>query len=205
MTETVTVEVPGYAGRGIAVDAGSTIRLTDVEGHQVADLFVLVKDNPTEFLCTARTRALTRRLFPAVDQYFFTNHYRPILRFVADHTPGVHDTLYASCDPGLHEILGGGTAHRNCHENYQEVARSLGVDDTFVPAPVNFFQNTPVSSDGTLSAACALTRAGDHVELQAEIDLLLIVTACSVDTGSDINGGESTTLCIDVTRTLSSN
>ena len=53
-----TVEVPGYASRGLPVNAGSTIRLTDVEGCQVADLFALVVENPAEYLCTARTRAL---------------------------------------------------------------------------------------------------------------------------------------------------
>ena len=123
-----TVEVPGYASRGLPVNAGSTIRLTDVEGCQVADLFALVVENPAEYLCTARTRALTQRLFPAVEQYFFTNLYRPILRFVADYSPGVHDTLYASCDPGLHDILGRGSDHRNCHENYLVAARDLGID-----------------------------------------------------------------------------
>ncbi|MEM8769169.1 MAG: urea carboxylase-associated family protein [Pseudomonadota bacterium] len=198
MTEIQVVEVPGYAGRGIPVDAGATIRLQDVEGQQVADLFALSRDDPSEYLCTARTRALTQRLFPKVEQYFFSNRYRPMLRFTADHTPGAHDTLYASCDPGLHEILGAGTAHRNCHENYLDAARLLGVEGNFVPAPVNFFQNTPVGEDGTLSAACALTKAGDYVELQAEVDLLLIVTACSVDEGSDINGGISTPLRIEI-------
>ena len=193
-----TVEVPGYSGRGISVAAGSRIRVTDVEGAQICDLFALVQADPTEFLCTARTRAVTQRLFPAVGQQFFTNRYRPILTFLADHSPGVHDSLFASCDPGLHALLGGGESHANCHENFLAAVRELGIDMSSVPGPVNLFQNTPVRSDGSLGAERAPTQPGDHVEVRAELDLYLIVTACSVDTGVDINGGKSTPLRVDV-------
>ena len=73
-----------------------------------------------------------------------------------------------------------------------------GVDDHFVPAPVNFYQNTPTNSDSTLETATALTAPGDYVELKAQVDFLLIVTACSVDEGSDINDSISTPLRVDV-------
>ena len=88
--------------------------------------------------------------------------------------------------------------HANCHESYLEAMKKLGVDDHFVPAPVDFYQNTPTNSDGTLEAATALTAPGDYVEPQAQVDFLLIVTACSVDEGSDINDGISTPLRVDV-------
>jgi uncharacterized protein YcgI (DUF1989 family) len=193
-----TVEVPGYSGRGLEVGAGATIRVTDVGGCQIADLFALVRSDPAEHLCTARTRALTQRLFPRVGQRFITNRYRPILSFVADHSPGVHDSLFASCDAGLHELLGGGSSHPNCCDNFLSAARELGLDVGDVPGPVNLFQNTPIGPDGTIGAERAPTRPGDHVELRAELDLWLILTACSVDTGVDINGGRSTPLRIEV-------
>jgi uncharacterized protein YcgI (DUF1989 family) len=198
MRARATLEVPGYSGRGVSVDAGSVIRITDVRGAQIADLFAVARDDLSEYLCTARTRALTQRLFPAVGQQFFTNRYRPILTFLSDRSPGIHDTLFASCDPGLHYLLGGGYDHPNCHENFLATAKDLGIDLGFVPGPVNLFQNTPVQPDRSLGAARAPTKAGDYVELRAELDLHLIVTACSVDTGVDINGGESTPLRIEL-------
>jgi len=192
------IEVPGYSGRGISVDAGLTLRITDVEGCQIGDLFALCREDPAEFLCTARTRALTQRLFPAVGQQFFTNRYRAILGFLADHSPGVHDTLYASCDPGLHELLGAKAGHANCHENFLKAAHELGLELSDVPGPVNLFQNTPVHPDGTLGAEAAQSQAGDYVELRVELDAYIILTACSVDTGVDINGGRSTPLLLEV-------
>ena len=194
----ITIDVPPYSGRGLSVAAGSIIRVTDVEGAQIGDLFALVQADPNEFLCTARTRVMTRRLFPAVGQQFFTNRYRPILTFLADHSPGVHDSLFACCDPGLHELLGGGPSHPNCHDNFIGATRALGLEVNNVPGPVNLFQNTPVAPDGTLDAECAPTQPGDSVEFRAELDIYLVLTACSVDTGVDINGGKSTPLRIDI-------
>ena len=194
----VTLEIPGYSGRGLAVDAGLTIRIVDVEGAQICDLFALVRSDPDEFLCTARTRLATERLFPTVGQQFITNRYRPILTFLADHSPGVHDVLFACCDPGLYEFLGGGPSHPNCPENFLSAARNLGLDLNSVPGPVNFFQNTPVRPDGTLGAERAPTQPGDSVELQAELDIFLVVTACSVDVGADVNGGKSTSLRVEL-------
>jgi uncharacterized protein YcgI (DUF1989 family) len=193
-----TIEVPGYSGRAVSVDAGARIRVTDVEGAQIGDLFALVRDDPTEFLCTARTRALALRLFPQIGQQFVTNRYRPILTFVADRSPGAHDTLFASCDQGLHELLGGGPSHPNCHDNFLEAVRELGLELATVPGPVNLFQNTPVGADGSLGVERSPTKPGDYVEFRAELDLYLVLTACSVDTGADINAGRSTPLRIDV-------
>lgn len=192
------IEVPGYSGRGIPVDAGLTIRVTDLEGCQIGDLFALCREDPSEHLCTARTRALTQRLFPAVGQQFFTNRYRAILSFLVDHSPGIHDTLYASCDTGLHQLLGAAADHASCHQNFLSAARELGLELDEVPGPVNLFQNTPVHPDGTLGAEAAPSRAGDHVELRVELDAYVILTACSVDTGVDINGGRSTPLLLEV-------
>jgi uncharacterized protein YcgI (DUF1989 family) len=192
------VEVPGYAGRGVSVDAGLTIRITSVEGCQIGDLFALCREDPSEYLCTARTRALNQRLFPAVGQQFFTNRYRAILRFLTDHSPGIHDTLYASCDPGLHQLLGAPADHASCHQNFLRAAHELGLELDDVPGPVNLFQNTPVRPDGTLGAEPAPSEPGDYVELRVELDAYIILTACSVDTGVDINGGRSTPLLLEV-------
>jgi len=192
------IEVPGYAGRGIAVDAGTTIRVTDLEGAQIGDVFALSREDVSEFLCTARTRALNLRLFPAVGEAFFTNRYRPILTFMKDDSPGTHDSLFASCDPGLHALFGAEGGHPSCHENFLSAAMELGLSLSDVPAPVNFFQNTPVDPDGSLRAECAPTKPGDFVEIRAELDLFFILTACSVDLGPEINGGQSTAMRIEL-------
>ena len=191
--------VDGYSGRGVVVQKGSTIRVTNLRGTQVGDMFALLESNPEEVLDTARTRLVTRRLFPEVGQQFVSNQYRPLLTFLADTSLGLHDTLYATCDQGLHDLLGAGTDHANCQDNFLGAVKALGLNAISVPGPVNLFQNTPVTSSGTLKALPSPAKPGDYVEFRAEETIYFVLTACSVDVGSDINGGESTPLQIDVT------
>ena len=191
------VLVPGYEGRGLAVPQGATVRITDVEGCQVGDLFAISQEDTAEFLCSSRSRGVNRRLFPKVGEQFVTNRWRPILTFLKDTSPGVHDTLIAACDPGLYEQYGV-KDHPNCHENFLKTVQALGLDYDFVPGPVNLFQNTPVGPDGEITIGASLTKAGDYVEFKAEMPLYLILTACSFDLDDDFIGGKSTPLLIEV-------
>ena len=191
------IQVPGYEGRGLAVEQGATVRITDVEGCQVGDLFAISQEDKDEYLCSSRSRSVNQRLFPKAGEQFFSNRYRPILTFLRDNSPGIHDTLYEACDPGLYERLGA-KDHPSCHENFLKAVEALGLDFDFVPGPVNLFQNTPVGLDGELIVGASPTEAGDYVEFRAEMPLYLILTACSFDLDDIFIGGTSTPLLIEV-------
>jgi len=190
------VVVPGYEGRYVKVTQGQLIRVTDLEGTQIGDMFCHLSHDPGEFLSTSVTRLVYRTLFPKVGEYFYTNRHRPILEFVADNSPGFHDLLMAPCDAEMYAHRGF-PDHPNCRDNYKLTARQAGLEDRLVPDPVNIFQVTPVHSDGTITVERTQTQPGDNVVFRAEHDVTVIVTACSSDTG-DINGGCSTALSLEV-------
>ena len=64
---------------------------------------------------------------------------------------------------------------------------------------MNIFQNTPVDATGALTSLPALSQAGDSVTLRAEVDLFVVVTACSMDL-KPINGGLCTGLHLETGR-----
>jgi len=193
-----TVVVPGYDGRAVAVDAGQLIRITDVEGHQVGDLFAIVRDDTAMYLDTFRSRTGNRKLFPAVGEQFVTLEREPILTFLSDHSPGVHDMLYATCDYNTYKRQGFDD-HPNCNQNFLDAVSEAGISGyTWAPGPVNIFQNSTVDSDGmTIKTAGTLSEAGDFLEFRAEKDIWLVLTACSYDIG-DFIGGKSKPLKIEV-------
>lgn len=193
-----TVVVPGYDGRAVAVDAGQLIRITDVEGKQVGDLFALERDDPAMRLDTFRSRTGNRKLFPAVGEQFVTLEREPILTFLSDHSPGVHDMLYATCDHNTYKRQGFDD-HPNCNRNFLDAVSEAGIEGyTWAPGPVNIFQNSTVEPDGmTIVTAGTLTKAGDFLEFRAEKDIWLVLTACSYDIG-DFIGGKSKPLQIEV-------
>ena len=132
-----TLEVPGYSGKGIGVAVGSLIRVTDVQGTQIGDVFAVSQKEHSEFLSPSVTRAVHSRLFPKVGDVFWTNAHQPILTFVEDHSPGIHDMLFACCDRQLFEALGVEGYHANCRDNYLGAAAEFGIGHGIVPDPVN--------------------------------------------------------------------
>jgi uncharacterized protein YcgI (DUF1989 family) len=197
----LTVEVPGYSGRAVLVKRGGSIRVTDVLGAQIGDVFALSAEDHFEYLSASVTRAVVWKLFPKVGECFYTTLRRPILTLVEDHSPGIHDMLFAPCDRILFEALGCEGYHANCRDNYLQAAAEAGIRHRVVPDPVNIFENTPPREDGALVAGAMPTKPGDYLVFRAEMDLIFVLTACSCDIGMNgINGGKSTPLRIDLLR-----
>ena len=180
MTE--RIHIPAREGRAVRVVAGHSLRVIDPEGGQVADTWAFVAADPGEFHSAQHTRAYASRLFPQAGEHFVTNARRPILLLEEDATPGIHDMLVAACDPERYLGLGVEGWHASCQENLQTALRNVGVDPPrFAPQPINLFMNTPARADGTIDWLPAPTKAGDYVQMRAELDIVLVVSACPQD------------------------
>lgn len=188
--------VPAREGRAVRVLAGQRVRVVDVEGGQVGDLFAFAADDPRERLSAAHTRSVTSRLFPAVGESFVTGRRRPILTLVADDSPGTHDMLIAACDPERYAALGA-PEHPSCAQNLARALARLGIDPGATPQPVNLFMRVPVDESGRLSWLPAESRAGDSITFEAAMDCVVAVSSCPQDL-VDISVGRLTDLAIDV-------
>lgn len=192
-----TIDVPAREGRGVRVAAGQRFRVIDVEGGQVADTFAFRADDVSEFHSAEHTRVHVSRLFPRVGEPFVTNRRRPILVLDEDRTPGVHDMLCAACDPERYAGLGVAGWHASCRENLERAMAQLGHPRIEVPQPINLFMNIPVGDAGGLGWEPAPTAAGDYVALRAEMDCLVVVSACPQDIVA-INGKNPTAVAIEL-------
>ena len=153
------VVVPAGAGRAVLVREGERVRVVDVEGGQVGDVFAFVAQDPDEHLSASHTRTSTGRLFPLVGEQFVTSRRRPILTLVADTSPGVHDMLIAACDPARYRALGI-EQHASCADNLRNAMAQIGMTIGSVPQPVNVFMNIPIGVNGDLQWLAAPSRAG---------------------------------------------
>ena len=196
------VEVPGGAGRAVRVRAGELVRVVDVGGGQVGDVFAFAADgsgehHSDEHHSAAHTRAATSRLFPAAGEPFVTDRRRPILTLVADTSPGHHDMLIAACDPQRYAQLGV-PDHRSCATNLREALAAVGHPYTGpTPQPINVFMRIPVGADGSLSWLPATTAAGDAITFRAELDAVVAVSSCPQDVVG-INRGAPSPLAVEV-------
>jgi uncharacterized protein len=182
-----TVIIPARQGRAARVPAGSTIEIINPHGTQVVDLWALCPPSFTEHMSMEHTRVALGRLIPRVGDALYSSDRRPLMTFAADTSPGIHDTLMASCDAARYRMLGHPGYHDNCHDNFEAALRDLGISPPPLPAPFNLFMNVPWTPDGALHFEAPRSRPGDLVQLRAETDLIVIMSACPQDL-TPVNG-----------------
>ena len=186
-----TIEVPARQGRALRLRAGQTLRLVNTFGSQVADFWAFSADDPREYLSMEHTRPASRRLTPRPGDPLVTNRRRPILTLAADSSPGVHDTLIASCDIHRYRQLGYAGLHDNCTDNLRMAMLAIGRRAAEIPCPFNIWMNTPPLPDGSIAYLAPVSAPGDHVDLLAELDCIAVVSACPMDL-LPINGADHT-------------
>lgn len=185
----------------MALTTGDLMRVIDTSGGQVGDMFAFVAGHPSEHLSAAHTRAQVGRLFPAPGEQFVTDRRRAVLTLIEDDSPGRHDMLIPACDPARYRALGVWGWHASCAENLRTALSAAGsdagVDIGATPQPVNLFMDIPVSGSGDLAWKPAATTAGDSVTFRAELDCLVVLSACPQDL-VEINGGVPKPLGIEI-------
>jgi hypothetical protein len=179
------------AREGIAVPlrTGEALRIINHEGGQVVDMWALAANDPSEYLSMAHTRVALLRLVPQVGDGLYSSQRRPLLTLVEDTSPGVHDTLIASCDPDRYRLLGAEPGHASCGENFRGALAARGVQADRVPSPLNLFMNVAWQPDGTLEFLPSPAQPGDYVTLHAETDVTVVLSACPMDLNPINSGG----------------
>ncbi|MEV4125270.1 urea carboxylase-associated family protein [Nocardia sp. NPDC049707] len=191
------VTIPARQARSVTLHAGERLRIIDIDGGQVGDVFAYNAHDITEHHSAAHTRTHTSRLFPALGESFVTNRRRPILTYLADTSPGMHDMLIAACDPQRYAAYGDPT-HRNCADNLRQTMAELGHPGLpCIPQPINIFMRIPVAADESLSWLAAATAPGDAITVRAEMDCIVVVSACPQD-HNPINGAGPTPLAMTI-------
>ena len=186
-----TEVLPARFGRAVQVAAGASLVVVNTHGTQVVDFWAFVADDLEEYLSMEHSRSRLNRLIPALGDTLVTNRRRACLTLAEDTSPGIHDTLLCACNEAIYRELGCEEGHRSCQSNLHEALGELSLTVPFTPGPFNLFMNVPLTPEGMLDRAPPQTRPGDHVRLRAELDLVMVMSACPQDV-TPINGAGCT-------------
>jgi uncharacterized protein len=177
-----SVTVPGSHGRAIRLNAGETVRVVNTHGTQVVDFWALRADRPEIAMSMQHSRIAWNHLRPRPGDVMLDEERQVILTFVEDTSPGVHDTVIAACDPIRYQQLGAKPDHRSCCTNFAEALNELSiVRNNPVPAPLNLFMNIPWDLEGNITFEPTVSAAGDSVLFRAEVDAIVVASACPQD------------------------
>jgi hypothetical protein len=183
--------IPARQGRALRLAKGQSIRIINTHGTQVCDTWAFNATNRAEYLSWPHARAWINRAVPVPGDALVTNRRRPILTLIEDTSPGVHDTLIAACDLFRYITLGVNEYHDNCADNLRMAMMAIGLTVPEVPQPFNVWMNIPLAPDWTIDWRPPVARPGDRVTLRAEMDCIVVMSACPQDL-VPINGEDMT-------------
>jgi len=173
--------VPARCGCAVRLRKGQVIRIINTPGSQVCDTWLFNSDDLSEFSSMEHTRAYIDKIIPKQGDALVTNLRRPIGTLLTDTSPGVHDTLIAACDLHRYTNLGVTEYHDSCADNMRLALNAIGLRAREVPQPLNLWMNIPVNADNSISWLPTVSKAGDYVEIRAELDCIVVMSACPQD------------------------
>jgi uncharacterized protein len=173
--------IPARRGRAARLKKGQSIKIVNTHGQQVVDTWCFNAEDLREFLSMEHLRPTIERIFPRAGDRLVTNRRRPILTFLEDSSPGIHDTLIAACDNYRYGLLGCTDYHDNCTDNLFAAMHMIGLVPPECPSPLNLWMNIPVVEGGRTIWGEPVSKPGDHVVLRAELDCIMAMSACPQD------------------------
>jgi uncharacterized protein len=169
------------SGTAFVLRRGETLRVIDPEGEQVADLMAYALDDPHEWLSSGRSIDYNDTLLFTAGHRLYSNRSRVMLRITGD-SVGRHDFLYTPCSSDTFALIYKHDGpHPSCLENLARSLGAFGIDADRIPTTFNIFMHVEIAADGRLTVRPPKSKAGDSIELTAEMDLIVGLTACSAE------------------------
>jgi uncharacterized protein YcgI (DUF1989 family) len=185
--------VPAERGVGYLVRAGQAQRIIMVDGPQVADMILFNAKNHKETYDPSTSYIYNSVQQTGTDRELTYLYSRPpylnVMCRVTEDRVRVHWVLNGSkCAAKRFELMGIRGYHRNCFDNLVEAIEPFGLGPDDVPDAFNLFMHVGFDERGRYYFKPPAGRRGDYIELLAEMDCLVGLSACPAGDVSIING-----------------
>jgi uncharacterized protein YcgI (DUF1989 family) len=170
------------SGVAFILKKGQQLRVVDIQGEQVSDLICFNYHDKAEYLSSGRTIDYAETIFLTKGHPFYSNRSNIMFDMIED-TVGRHDFLLTPCSADTFRIIyGHASPHRGCFGNLSAALKEYGIAPDAIPVSFNIFMNVAIDGDsGKVSVLPPKSKAGDHILLEARMDLIVGLTACSAE------------------------
>jgi uncharacterized protein YcgI (DUF1989 family) len=191
-----TEVVPKNSGRAYVVKKGQRLQIA---GRSIVDFVAFNLRDLQERFDQARTKTNQVKIFISTGDTLFSKRNNPMLTIVEDtFKEGRHDLQKGMCSRKRFEMVAKGSAKRifaegvdinpqkpeeipdhGCWENLSTAVKPWNIAPDDVPSPFNIFQCMRIDPDtGTMYDTMIRPKNEAHVDLRAEMDCLVAVSAC---------------------------
>jgi uncharacterized protein YcgI (DUF1989 family) len=173
--------IPPQSGHGFRMKRGDVLRIVDPLGEQVSDLFAFEDGHWHCSLSSGRSIDYGGKIRFSSGDVLWSNDSRPMFTILSDDVR-CHDFLLTPCSQEMFEILYAHRGHHpSCFENLKNAFAAYGIPPHLISTTFNVFMRVDVDAEGRVAVRPPLSRAGDAIELRAEMDLVCALTACSAE------------------------
>lgn len=170
--------IPGGWYANYLLTRGERLRIVNKEGTSSAALLAWSASDPSERLNHADTIKIQWTAALQKGRVLFSDMGRVLLSIVED-TSGAHDVLVGGSSPsGNLARYGANRAVRDTQTNILLAAAKFGLGRRDIPPLVAFFAPVSVDQTGRIGWNDDQRKAGDFVELRAEMDLMIAISNC---------------------------
>ena len=185
--------VPVERGIAYRVNRGQIQRVIMIDGPQVGDMAVFNADNHRETFDPAISYIYNSVQGTGTGKRIRDFYSRPphinVMLTVTEDTVGSHWVVNGGkCTPFRYKLMGVDGYHRNCFDNLAEAIAPYGLTPEDVPDVNNMFMNVENDEDGRYQFLPPTGGKGDYIDLRAEMDCLVAMSACPAGDQSIING-----------------
>ncbi|MEM7222106.1 MAG: DUF1989 domain-containing protein [Pseudomonadota bacterium] len=159
---------------------GQILRIVDLEGRQGVDFLCYNAERPEERYHAPNTLKAAGTLKLTTGHRLYSDEARAIFTITGD-SYGGHDTIGGCCSAPSNRMLYGVSDCPGCRENFLEALAPHGLSRRDIVPNINFFCDVPVSGERKLAESTFAPgpgKAGDAVELRAEMAALAVVSNC---------------------------
>jgi hypothetical protein len=183
------ITIPAKHGRACLVKRGQILRIHLIEGQQVGDCAFFNADNPREQFHVGQSWAYAVMLGTGTARAFTHFYSQPplenvMLTVVEDTVKAHFGNCAGRCSSKLLAARDrrSGPGVRSCQENLAEALAPYGIAGDAINDVFNVFMNVELKPDGGFAIHAPETKAGDHIDLRAEMNIIAAVSACPNET-----------------------
>lgn len=178
--------IPPRSGDSFKLKKGQRLKIHNPEGKQVSDMILINQHDVNEKLSSGKTFDYEESVLITKGNYIWSNRSNKMVYIVED-TCGRNDFLLAPCDSKTFaHFYESHDSSPSCLGNLSHELKKYGVIQDAIPTAFNLFMNVGIAPDGSLRVLPPIAEPRDYIELKAEMDLIVALTACSA---KDSNAG----------------
>lgn len=174
--------IPPRSGVSFILKKGQRLTVRDIEGEQVSDFICYNLNDTAEYLSSGRTIDYAETIFLTKGHVFYSNRSNVMFEMIED-TVGRHDFLLTPCSADTFRIIyGHSSPHCGCLGNLARALEEYDITADDIPTCFNIFMHVAVDGEtGKISVLPPISKPGDYVLIEAKMDLIVGMTACSAE------------------------